>query len=88
MKRTISNEDDTCTTQYISADGTLSFYSGCEDGNGCYNSNEYCSDCIDVWPDYDTCGATYEEDVYAWNDFFKITSFWYLIVRPDSKLVQ
>jgi len=59
------NEDDTCTTQYISADGTLSFYSGCEDGNGCYNSNEYCSDCIDVWPDYDTCGATYEEDVYA-----------------------
>ena len=70
MKRTISNDDITCSTQYISADGTLSFYSGCEDGNGCYNSNDYCSDCIDVLPGYDACEGTHEEDVYAWNDFF------------------
>ena len=39
-------------------------------------------------PGYDACEGTHEEDVYAWNDFFKITSFWYLIVRPDCKWVQ
>ena len=64
MKRTISTEDYTCETQFISADRTVSFYSGCEDGLPCYNSNDYCSDCIDVLPGYDTCEGTHEEDVY------------------------
>ena len=76
MKRTISNDDITCETQFISADGTLSFYSGCgESVNGCYNSNEYCSDCIDVLSGYDACEGAHEEDVYAWNDFFKSLLF-------------
>ena len=64
MKRTISTEDYTCETEFNSADGTIRFYSGCEDGLPCYNSNDYCSDCIDVLPGYDTCEGTHEEDVY------------------------
>ena len=69
MKHIFSNEDNTCTTEFVSGDGTLSFYAGCDpDTQECYNSNEYCTDCLDV-PDWnnrsdDTCGETQIEYAY------------------------
>lgn len=68
MKHIFSNEDDTCTTQYVSADETHSFYAGCDPNTEeCYNSNDYCTDCLNVpaWQDgSDTCGETQIEYLY------------------------
>ena len=65
VKRFLSPENDgyTCSTQYVSSDGTLSFYAGCDVDDGCYNSNDYCNDCINLWQDR-VCYETYSDYVY------------------------
>ena len=58
------NYDDSCSTSASLDGGSIYIEAGCDVNGNCHSQNQYCSDCFDMWPGYDTCGPTQYEEVF------------------------